>query len=97
MYIQSRVYKFNSSEKEVREKIARLSHHPHLEAEWLNEHTFCVQRKTFTLFRLEGDVRQIDSNKKLTIAVTAGSLYLLFYVIPVAMIVNGFFQWTKNS
>ena len=97
MYIQSRVYKYNSSKKEVRDKISRLGDHSTLSGKWVDDTIFCLKKKPFGLFTLLGKTDEIESNHKLKIAFNVGYWYPLLYILPVAIITYGAFQFSKDE
>ncbi len=97
MYIQSRVYKYNSSKKEVSDKISRLGDHSILSGQWINDTTFCLKKKPFGLFTLFGNTDEIESNHKLKVVISAGYWYPLLYILPVATISYGAFQFSKDE
>ena len=97
MYIQSRVYKFNSSKKEVQDKITRLSNHSFLKAGWIDENNFFVQKKSSPFVKLVGNLEETETFNKLKIAISTDNRYLLVYLLPLAVVIYGIVKWTDNS
>ena len=97
MYIQSRVYKFNSSKKEVQDKITRLSNHSFLKAGWIDENNFFVQKKSSHFVKLVGNLEETETFNKLKIAISTDNRYLLVYLLPLAVVIYGIVKWTDNS
>ena len=97
MYIQSRVYKFNSSKKEVQDKITRLSNHSFLKAGWIDENNFFVQKKSSHFVKLVGNLEETETFNKLKIAISTDNRYLLVYLLPLVVVIYGIVKWTDNS
>ena len=97
MYIQSRVYKFNSSKKEVQDKVTRLSNHSFLKAGWIDENNFFVQKKSSHFVKLVGNLEETETFNKLKIAISTDNRYLLVYLLPLAVVIYGIVKWTDNS
>lgn len=95
MYIQKRAYKYNASRAEIHSCIARSVN---LSAKWKDENNFTLRRKgAFSLFNLDGNIDELESNSKLKISITTDYKYLLVYTIPLAVIVYGLLRLFSHS
>ena len=91
------MYKFNSSKKEVQDKITRLSNHSFLKAGWIDENNFFVQKKSSHFVKLVGNLEETETFNKLKIAISTDNRYLLVYLLPLAVVIYGIVKWTDNS
>ena len=92
MHIETKAYKFNATKKEVRDRIARLGEDSALTGHWIDENNFHLQKVNSIFFKLEGNINELESHRKIKITVSSRKNYLLFYLLPVAIIIFGLFQ-----
>lgn len=89
MHIETKVYKFNATKKEVHNRMARLNEESRLKGHWIDENHFHLQMRNIVFFKLEGDINKLESEQKIIITITSHKRYLLFYLLPVAILIFG--------
>ena len=92
MHIELKAYKFNATKKEVRDRIARLGEDSALTGHWIDENNFHLQKVNSIFFKLEGNINELESHRKIRITVSSRKSFLLFYLLPVAIIILGLFK-----
>ena len=92
MHIETKVYKFNATKKEVHDRLARLNENSRIKGHWIDENHFHLQKVNSIFFKLEGNINELESHGKIKIKVSSRKSYLLFYLLPVAIIIFGLFQ-----
>ncbi len=97
MHIETKVYKFNATKKEVQDRMARLNEDLRIKGRWIDENHFHLQKANAFFFELEGDITQLESNQKIIITINLHKSFLLFYLIPLAIIILGIFQYQRNE
>ena len=97
MHIETKAYKFNATKKEVRDRIARLGEDSVLSGHWIDENNFHLQKANAVFFKLKGDISELESHRKIRITVSSRKSYLLFYLIPLAIIIVGLFQMQVDN
>ncbi len=97
MHIETKVYKFNATNKEVQDRMARLNEDLRIKGRWIDENHFHLQKANAFFFELEGDITQLESNQKIIVTINLHKSYLLFYLFPLAIIIFGIFQFQKDE
>ncbi len=97
MYIETKAYKFNATKKEVHDRMTRLGEDSKLKGYWIDENNFRLQKKYSFFFKLEGNITELESHHKMIISITSCRKYLLLFLIPLALIIDGIIQWSVNS
>jgi len=97
MTLEKRIYKFNASREEVDRFISRFDENSPLTAKWTSENSFCLQRRTTSLFKLEGITSELENAHKLKIFIKTDYRYPILYILPAATIIAGIYLWTTGE
>ena len=89
MNIEKRAYKFNASRTEVLSLVSGIESNSLLKGKWVDDNNFWVWQKNLSLFRIEGNIDEIESSNKLSIVITANYKFLLFFILPVSLVLFG--------
>ena len=97
MYIQKRVYKYNSGKEEIFRCIDCIADKSKFKSHWMDENNFVVRHKRpWVLFSFEGNIEEIEERNKLAIFITADYRYFLLYVFPLGLILYGISKWSSS-
>lgn len=96
MYVhQKRAYKYNASRLEIHKCIEASET---LAGKWKDEDNFSLKgRGPFSLFNLDGNIDELESNSKLKIAISTDYKYFLVYTLPLALTVYGLLRFLDHS
>lgn len=97
MNIEKRVYKFNASRTEVLSLVSGIDKISPLKAKWVNNDNFCLWQKNLPLFKLEGNIDEMEESNKLGIAITADFRFLLLFILPVLLVLYGLYKKIQGS
>jgi len=97
MTIEKRIYKFNASREDVNRFLCSFENQSPLKAGWISEHTFSVQKRSGSLFKLEGITDELENAHKLKIFIRTDYRYPLLFILPIAALLAGIFLWITRD
>ena len=97
MNIEKRAYKFNASRTEVLSLVSGIESNSLLKGKWVDDNNFWVWQKNLSLFRIEGNIDEIESSNKLSIVITANYKFLLFFILPVSLVLFGIYKKIQEA
>lgn len=97
MNIEKRAYKFNASRTEVLSLVSGIENNSLLKGKWVDNNNFFLWQKNLPVFKIEGNIDEIESSNKLSIVITADYRFLLLFILPVILVVLGIYKKYQDT